>query len=210
MNVTTETLTLFLLLTPGFISSAVLNAIVVRKPQDTLTNIVEALVFSFLIYALLAPFFGGSPVRLHTEKIGEITVYRPDVDPIALLSAVGLAIIFALLVGGSITNDLHMAVLRKLRLTARTARDNTWLDIFIDQKRYVIVMLTDGRRIFGWPQYFSNDPEEGLLYLFEPAWVDEEGNYTDLDVHGLLLLKKELIESIAFTHVTQKTAEPRP
>lgn len=210
MGVTTETLALFVLLVPGFVSSAVLNAIVVRKSQSALETIVEALVFSFLIYVLLSPFFGGSPVKLHTEKIGEITVYRPDVDPVELLSAVGLSVILALLVGGSITNDLHMAVLRKLRLTARTARDNTWLDIFIDQKRYVIVMLTDGRRIFGWPQYFSNDPSEGLLYLFEPAWIDEEGNYIDLEVHGLLLVKKENIESIAFTHLTKETAEPRP
>ncbi len=209
MSVTTETLALFVLLLPGFVSSAILNAIVVRKSQSALENIVEALVFSFLIYALLSPFFGGSPVKLHTEKIGEITVYRPDVDPVELLSAVGLSVILALLAGGSITNDLHMAVLRKLRFTARTARDNTWLDIFIDQKRYVIVTLTDGRRIFGWPQYFSNDPSEGLLYLFEPAWIDEEGNYIDLEVHGLLLVKKENIESIAFTHLTKETAEPR-
>jgi hypothetical protein len=129
MSVTTETLALFVLLLPGFVSSAILNAIVVRKSQSALENIVEALVFSFLIYALLSPFFGGSPVKLHTEKIGEITVYRPDVDPVELLSAVGLSVILALLAGGSITNDLHMAVLRKLRFTARTARDNTWLDI---------------------------------------------------------------------------------
>jgi hypothetical protein len=50
---------------------------------------------------------------------------------------------------------------------------------------------------------------KGLLYLFDPAWIDEEGNYIDLEVHGLLLVKRENIESIAFTHLTKETAEPR-
>ena len=61
MRLTTETLTLFLLLVPGFVSSAVLNAIVVRQTSGRVGQVIEALVFSFLLYACLVPFFGGSP-----------------------------------------------------------------------------------------------------------------------------------------------------
>ena len=63
MRLTTETLTLFFLLVPGFVSSAVLNALVVRQTTGRVSYVIEALVFSFLIYACLAPFFGGSSVR---------------------------------------------------------------------------------------------------------------------------------------------------
>ena len=87
-----------------------------------------------------------------------------------------------------------------MRLTHRTARDNTWIDIFFDQRRYVEVTLTDGRRLFGWPLYYSSHPEEGLLYLQDPAWIDN-GEYVDLNAHGILLTSKDRIESIVFTQL---------
>ena len=205
MNLTTETLVVFLLLMPGFLSSAVLNALVVRRAKDRAGNIIEALVFSFLIYAILAP-FGRSPVELEVAGTG---IYRPTVAPEFLLYAMTLAVGLALLIGYSITNDSHMKLLRKLRITASTARINTWLDILIDQRRYVVVTFTDGRRLFGWPEYYSNDTTEGLLYISDPAWIEDDGNYSDLDVHGILITNKDKMESIMFTHLTPQNAKAR-
>ena len=202
MRLTTETLTLFFLLVPGFVSSAVLNAIVVRRTTGRVGHVVEALVFSFLIYACLSPFFGGSPVSIEITPADDLTTFRPTVDPSFVICAMGLAVLFALVAGASITHDFHMRILRWMRLTHRTARDNTWIDIFIDQRRYVEVTLTDGKRLFGWPLYYSNRPEEGLLYLHDPAWIDSDGRYVDLDVHGILLTKKDGIESIVFTKLS--------
>ena len=120
-----------------------------------------------------------------------------------------LAVGLALLIGCFITNDSHMKLLRKLRITASTARINTWLDILIDQRRYVVVTLTDGRRLFGWPEYYSNDTTEGLLYISDPAWIEDDGNYSDLGVHGILLTNKDKMESIMFTHLTPQNARAR-
>ena len=209
MRLTTETLTLFFLLVPGFVSSAVLNALVVRQTTGRVSHVIEALVFSFLIYACLAPFFGGSPVSIEVTPAEGQTTYRPTVDPSFLICAMGLAVLFALAAGASITHDFHMRILRWMRLTHRTARDNTWIDIFIDQRRYVEVTLTDGRRLFGWPMYYSNQPEEGLLYLYDPAWIDDDDRYVDLDVHGILLTRKDGIESIVFTKIKFGQATPR-
>jgi hypothetical protein len=205
MNISGEALAVFLLLMPGFLSSAVLNAIVVRQTKDRVGSIIEALVFSFVIYAILTP-FGRSPVDLEVTSTGS---YRPIVTPELLLYAMGLAVGLALLLGFSITNDYHMKLLRKTKVTVSTARINTWLDIFIDQRRYVVVTFADGRRLFGWPEYYSNDTTEGLLYVSDPAWIGEDGEYTDLDVHGMLLTNKDRIESIVFTHLTSKDAKPR-
>ena len=199
MRLTTETLTLFFLLVPGFVSSAVLNALVVRQTTGRVGHVIEALVFSFLIYVCLAPFFGEIPVSVEVTPAEGRTTYRPTVDPTFLICAMGLAVLLALIAGASITHDFHMRILRWMRLTHRTARDNTWIDIFIDQRRYVEVTLTDGRRLFGWPLYYSKHPEEGLLYLYDPAGIDGDGRYVDLDVHGILLTRKDGIESIVFT-----------
>ena len=180
-----------------------------RGASDTSKKNGEALVFSFLIYACLAPFFGGSPVSLEVTTVGDRTTYQPTADPVFLISAMGLAILFALLVGASITHDFHMKILRYIRFTYRTARDSTWIDIFIDQRRYVEVAFTDGRRLFGWPLYYSNQPEEGLLYLYDAAWIDADGKYVDLDAHGILLTKKDDIASIVFTNLEFGQAGPR-
>ena len=205
MNITGETLAVFLLLMPGFLSSAVLNSVVVRQTKGRGGSIIEALVFSFVIYAILT-LFGRSPVDLEATSNG---IYRPKVTPELLLDAMGLAVGLALLLGFLVTNDYHMKLLRKLNVTASTARINTWLDIFIDQRRYVVVTFADGRRLFGWPEYYSNDTTEGLLYISDPAWIGEDDEYTDLDVHGMLLTNKDRIESIVFTHLTSKDAKLR-
>ena len=205
MNISGEALAVFLLLMPGFLSWAVLNAIVVRQTKDRVGSIIEALVSSFVIYAILTP-FGRSPVDLETTSAG---TYRPIVTPELLLYAMGLAVGLALLLGFLITNDCHMKLLRKINVTASTARINTWLDIFIDQRRYVVVTFADGRRLFGWPEYYSNDTTEGLLYVSDPARIGEDDEYTDLDVHGMLLTNKDRIDSIVFTHLTSKDAKPR-
>ena len=201
MRLTSETLTLFFLLVPGFVSSVVLNTIVVRKTKAAAAHVIEALVFSFLIYACLAPFFAGIPASFEVTTVDGVVTHRPTADPEFLLWAVGLAILFALIVGASITHDCHMKVLRLMRVTYRTARDNTWIDIFIDQRRYVEVNLTDGRRLFGWPQYYSSHPEEGLLYLYDAAWINSGGEYVDIDAHGILLTRKDDIESVVFTNI---------
>jgi len=208
VDLAADTLGVFLLLVPGFVSSVILNAIVVRKPRPNLHDIIEALVFSFVIYVCLVPFFGIDPVALEMTADGNRTFYRPVVDAWFLVAMLGLGVLLAVGVGASIINDFHMALLRRLRITARTARDNTWLDIFIDQRRYVVVTLTDGRRLFGWPQYYSNDSEEGLIYLFEPAWIDDDGQYVDLGVHGILLTNKDQIETVAFTQLSAEAARP--
>ncbi len=205
MNISGETLAVFLLLMPGFLASAVLNAIVVRSTKDRIGNIIEALVLSFVIYAILTP-FGRSAVDLEVTSAG---IYRPVVTPELLPWAMGLAVVLALLLGFSITNDYHMKLLRKIKITSSTARINTWLDIFIDQRRYVVVTFTDGRRLFGWPEYYSNDTTEGLLYVSDPAWIGDDDEYTDLGVHGILLTNKDSIESIVFMDFEPTDAESR-
>ncbi|MDQ1272424.1 MAG: hypothetical protein QG591_1054 [Planctomycetota bacterium] len=47
MNISIETLTIFVFLIPGFVSSLIINTIVVRKEKDNLSKIIEALIFSF-------------------------------------------------------------------------------------------------------------------------------------------------------------------
>ena len=209
MNVTLEALNILLLLLPGFLSSIVLNMLVVRKLQDNFAKVVEALVLSFLIYGCTAGIMELQPFSAPEVRSSTVAAAGTQVNPRFLIYTLVVSVALPLVLSLLSTNDLHMRALRRLRITGKTARATTWLDVFTDQKRYVIVNLSGGRRVFGWPMYYSNDPDEGLLYLFDPAWISEDGSYSALDIHGLFLVEKDSIESIEFTKVTAANARPR-
>lgn len=88
------------------------------------------------------------------------------------------------------------------------SRAPAWLDVFTDQQRGgVAVNYAAGRRLSGWPAYFSDDPEEGLLYLRSAAWVDaDSGVWHDIEADGILIDTRDGIESIEFLKGGAKNA----
>ena len=195
MSITVDAFAVLLLLVPGFLTSKIINAIAVRRGKGHMAEIIQTLVFSFLIYAVLQAVGWG--VVTMNEPDGS---YAPQVDfqyvPHALVLASALAIAF----GVSINRDWHMGLLRWLGITAGTARINTWVDVFTDHDSDVLITYTDGRRLTGWPACFSDGPEEGLLYLRNPAWVNDGGEVQEIGVDGILMLNKDDIESISFVN----------
>jgi hypothetical protein len=119
-----------------------------------------------------------------------------------VLGIVALTVLIPILSGASITHDFHMGILRKLRITDKTARDTVWFDVFTDiSDRYVVVNLHNGKRLMGWPQYYANTPEEGAIYLYDPYWITNRGQNVSLERHGILI-KKEMIDTIEFLKET--------
>jgi hypothetical protein len=202
-----ETLAAFLILLPGFVSSAVLDVIVTRKSKDPFSKIIEALVLSFVIYVTLIGAF-RYPVIVIPHELQKLPgALGSNINVRFAVGALVLSLILPLVLGYLATSDVHMKILRYIGVTHKTSRDTTWLDVFIEQRRYVIVNLSGQRRIFGWPQYYSEEPG-GLLYLADPAWVNEDGSYTNLDLHGIFLVEPGSIESIEFTNVDEVSAQP--
>ena len=195
MSITVDAFAVLLLLVPGFLTSKILNAIAVRRGKGHMAEIIEALVFSFLIYAVLHA-VGWSVVTMN-ESDGS---YTPQVDLEYVPHALVLAVVLALAFGISINRDWHMGLLRRAGITSGTARINTWVDVFTDHDSDVLITYTDGRRLTGWPAYFSDGPEEGLLYLRNPAWVDDSGAVQEIGVDGILILNRDDIESISFVN----------
>jgi hypothetical protein len=118
--------------------------------------------------------------------------------------SIAAIILFPIVVGFFYFSDLVHATLRKLNITTKTSRSNTWNDAFLTQNRYVIATFKDGRRVRGYPTMFSSDPEEGFLYLYNPAWVndnkenEDEPDYIESNCHGFLL-NRDNIDLIEFT-----------
>jgi Family of unknown function (DUF6338) len=210
MDVSVEALSIFVVLMPGFVTTIILNILIVRPKQDSHRTLIEALVFSFLIYSIVGTFCSGAFVSVVATRLGATTEYRADPNMAALALATGSSILLALLLGLAATHDLHMRFFRFIRVTTRTSRPTAWLDVFSEQRRHVIVHLADGNRVRGWPQYYSDNPEEGLVYLYRPSWITRNNVIQPMTgIHGLFIVKADYINSIAFEDDAPEHQEPK-
>ncbi len=195
---TFEALQILLFLAPGFLSIIILNILVVRKERKVLEKITDALIFSLLIYIMHSFVSGKSPVLLKTETSVALLY-----DWESFLWLLLFALCIPLIVGFFVTNDYHMKLARTLKISRRTARNSVWLDVFSDFKKHIIINFENGRRIYGWPMYYSDNPENQYIFLSKPAWVVEDekieqSKYIDLDIEGILITSEQKIESIEF------------
>ncbi len=115
-----------------------------------------------------------------------------------------LTVLLPIVIASIYHNDNFHKILRWLRFTTKTSRGNTWSDAFATQDRRVIITLKDETRIRGYPIMYSTDPEEGYIYLFDPAWVNDEKedesapDYIETNCHGILI-NRDNIDLIEFT-----------
>ncbi len=196
---TFQALQVLVFLIPGFISAVILNVLIIRKEKSELGKIIEALIFSLIIYTIYSFIIGKSPVTL--VQIGESSTYSYDSNAFLWLSMFSL--IAPLVLGFLITNDWHMKAARFFRISRRTARSSVWFDVFSDFKKHVIIDFANGRRVYGWPMYYSDSPDSQYVFLYKPAWIKEDettgkSTYVDLDIEGILITPEQKIESIEF------------
>jgi len=112
-----------------------------------------------------------------------------------------------LAISASIKHDLHMKFFRWLKVTDRTSRTNVWFDVFTDIKSYVIINFEDGRRLYGWPESFSDAPEDKSLFLCHAAWIGHDGKLIKLDNRGILITPNERIDTIEFVKAKEETED---
>jgi hypothetical protein len=198
---TQEALSLLIFLLPGFLSMAIIDMLTPGRKRDNLQRIINALIFSLLIYAIYFLIFDNypiTPIKKNIQPDKDILINLPRLN-LGILIVISLAI--PLIMGYLIRKDLHMKFLRWLKVTDRTSRSNVWFDVFTDKKSYVIVNFQDGRRLFGWPEYFSDDPRDQTIFLCHASWIKEDGQTVVLDNKGILVTPNEPIDTIEFVYV---------
>ena len=197
MTFSDEALALLLLFLPGAISSAVLTTALRHRTPEPLRRLLKAVAFTLAATTVLA--LGGAalghapmlpPIALEAERL----VVRNG-GAWTLVALVAVAVLLP--VARILSRDRHMALLRRLGVTSR---DSIWADVFTEQRdRFVVLELDDGRRLQGYPRYWSDDPADGFVYLSRPAWLVRVGEGTEVDVdvretgqHGLPIHRDEI------------------
>ncbi len=178
-----------------------MDKLAVRRKQTELDKIIEALLFSLILYLLSSPFFGYSlPLSWQKTVFGDIEHFTFALNWPYLALMAGLAFVLGLLYSANINGDWLLKLLRKLRITQRTARSSIWNDAFQDiPSSYVLVQISRDRTLIGFVRYYSDDPEEDSIFLEDAAWiVDDNGTQEPIVGPGILLTKLAGIESVSF------------
>jgi hypothetical protein len=191
-------LEIFLILLPGFAAAYVVQQLATRRKQSDLERVIEALLFSFVIYVCFVAVNGGK-LPFHVQKgsgdTGDTIVWNPG--HLGVLAVITFA--FALLAVLYINHDWNRWF-RRLHLTERTTRNSIWTDIFeseAGQEQVVQVELSGGRSILGVLLYYSDDPDDSSLFVTNASWVTADGDQIPIPGQGILLTKESGILSIS-------------
>ena len=196
MNLSIETLNVLLLFFPGLLASAVLKGVLKRSDIDATQRLIEAILFTIVITVAVTaltdtPLFA----RAVTLADGELGVAPGTWGAFALTAL--LAVLVPLPIAAVLSRYWHMKGLRRLGVTSRTSRGSIWEEAFVEQgNRFVVLHLTDGRRLQGFPMYWSPDPADGFIFLDQPAWIVwregiEEDEVVPTGQHGTLVHRSE-------------------
>lgn len=196
---TFQALQILLFLIPGFLASFLLDAMANRRgPASEFGRITEALILSLIAYTPYGLLENKSPISL-TEQSGAVQILY---DGQALLLLVSICILIPILLAVLINHDLHFRLARTLRLTRRTSKSSVWFDAFHSNQSYVILDFEDGRRLYGWPTFYSDDPDVPFVYLENAHWI-VDSEFVDIGLRGILVTPQESIEFIEYLDYEQ-------
>ena len=204
MSLSIETLNVLLLFFPGLLASVVLKVVLKRPDVDATQRLIEAILFTIVITVTVAA-LSDAPLfaRAITLADGTLGVAPGTWGAFALTTA--LAVLLPLPVAAVLSRDGHMKLARRLGVTLQTSRQSIWEEVFIEEgERFIVAHLTDGRRLQGFPMYWSPDPADGFVFLDRPAWIvwneaEARDEIVETGQYGTLLHRSDT-QFIEFQH----------
>jgi hypothetical protein len=177
-----ESVALLAYLLPGFLAAWIFYGLTSHVKPTQFERTVQALIFTFLIQAFI-PIVGWV-----LKAAGQRVALRPWDQTAEMLSSVVLAGVFGTLLAYCTNTDTVHRWLRRWGFTTRTSHPSEWFALFAQKVQYVILHLKDGRRLYGWPKEWPNEPGKGHFYVMLPSWIREDGSQLDLtQLDGLLI-----------------------
>ena len=210
---TLQALAVLFILLPGFLAAYILQSLVTRPKQSDLEKLVEALIFSFVVYLISALIIGTKlPISWQAEKDSSGNLaYGVHLSWWKLLVLLTLPIVLGLLSAFLMRNDYLLRSLRWAGLTDRTSRASTWNDVLQDVNGVAQVELADGRSVMGWVRYYSDDADNASIFLERAAWVKTGTDELEpIEGQGILLTKDAGIRSVMFLDSPGATEASEP
>ncbi|WP_164073703.1 MULTISPECIES: DUF6338 family protein [Stenotrophomonas] len=157
--------TLLTFLLPGFLSAWVFYGLTSHPKPPQFERTVEALVFTFVVQALVT----------FTEVVlllaGRCVVLGTWTESSSLLWGFLLAVLLGAGLALAANKDSLHRVLRRAGFTTRTSHPSEWYCVLGTRPAFVVLQLKDGRRLTGYPKEWPVSPAAGQFYMQMPAWI---------------------------------------
>lgn len=162
-----EVIPLLQYLIPGFLTAWIFYSLTAFKRPDTFGQIVQALIFTFVIHGAVLVVKAG---LLWIGSKG-YSVGLWDVKTEASWSFV-ISVLLGFLSCYWATNDKLHEWLRNIDVTKQTSYPSEWYSTFARHERFVVLHLVDERRLYGWPSEWPSDPSSGQFVIEGPSWLE--------------------------------------
>jgi hypothetical protein len=187
-----ELIPILIFLLPGFLTSKVLDLLVFRKERDVFDKLVQALVFTFANLVLFVL------VRWMVELTSSAKFDRETLTVANIGLMAFCSVTIGLVCAYEIRNEHLLGWLRWLKFTKRTYSPSAWFEVFSASEKYVVVHLEDGRRAYGWPRIYSDEPGERAIFLEDASWLDDTNKLLNDPSISIFLDEKSGVQFIEF------------
>ena len=194
-----------LALLPGFLTAWFFYGLTPHPKSGQFERVVQALIFTGIIHAIVLV------IRWGLLLLGRVCAFGEWTTDVAFVYSMGVAVILGLVVAKFANNDtVHRFFrdtkwLKKVKLdgiTTKTSYASEWYSAFRQDKRWVVLHLTDGRRLLGWPCEWPDQPDSGHFLIMEPVWLLPDNSQAPMDrVEKMIVAAKDvkMVECLKFT-----------
>lgn len=183
---------LLIYLIPGFFAAWVFHTLTSHQKESQFERIVQALIFGFIVNVL----------TLLTSSVLFFLSHWHSIGAWGTIAQSTWALFWALLIGlfaSYLANsDRLMRFLRKRDFTRRISYPSEWYGVLYQHRGWILLQLSDGRRLHGWAEFWPTNPQEGHFYVREPAWIEANVRRPIMNCSGIMLAasKVEWLELI--------------
>lgn len=168
---------LLVFLLPGFVAAAVFYWLTSIPKPRVFERVVQALVLTAIVQS--SAWLMLEPLTKHISALAR----PPGKDAFTVLLAAGIGLLFAV----AVNQDWVHRVLRGVGMTRENSYKSAWRSTFSSRTDYVVLHLSDGRRLYGWPAEWPNRADEGHFKITEAEWLASCGERTGNEASAILL-----------------------
>jgi len=161
-------------LLPGFIAAWIFYGFTAHPQKTPFERTVQALIFTAFTKAIVIPL---GWVLLVIGHMG--TILGPWNENTAFVVSVLVAILLGIVFSGFANSSKLHDVLPDW-ITKQTSFPSEWYSAFKRDSRYIYLHLTGGRRLWGWPTEWPDNPDKGHFVIQEPEWILDDNQRAPL------------------------------
>lgn len=179
-------------LLPGFITAWIFHGLTPFPKPSQFERIVQALILTMFVQAAVVV------IRIGAMFLGTIGTLGSWSDDVTLVWSVAVAVVFGLLLARWANHDTIHSMLRAWNFTSLTSFPSEWFSEFSRNETYVVLHLEGGRRLYGWPEQWPDEPNAGQFSIAEAEWLSDENERQPLSGVQNILIPVSEVEFVEF------------